>query len=112
MSLHERWAVYLEYLTDKSKRSKINEILNCDRGIALANEALYRVSRDEIERARIMREEKTELDYISYMTYEREEGRNEGRDEGRKIEREYVMELLNQGLSNEEIKQRLEQENL
>ena len=36
-----------------------------------------------------------------------EEGRVEGREEGREAERNYVLELLAQGLSAEEIKRRL-----
>ena len=38
-----------------------------------------------------------------------EEGRNEGRNEGREGERNYVLELIAQGLSAEEIKLHLEQ---
>ena len=81
MSHSEKWAVYLEYLTDRSKRNIINEILETEEGIAMANEAVYKVSQDEIERARIMRAEKTELDYISYMAYAEETGRAEERKE-------------------------------
>ena len=69
MSLPELWAVYLGYLTDKSKRGKINEIAALEEGIAMANSVLIKVSRDEEERARIMRSEKIELDYQSYMAW-------------------------------------------
>jgi len=40
----------------------------------------------------------------------REEGREEGREEERKNSRQHLLELLNQGLNIEEIKQRLNQE--
>ena len=99
MSIHERWAVYLEYMTDKSKRSKINEILNYEEGIAMANGVLFEISRDEIERAKIMRAEKTELDYISYMAYAKEEGHAEGHKKGR----EEIINLLKSGKLPEEI---------
>jgi len=40
----------------------------------------------------------------------REEGREDGLEEGREEERHYVLELLNQGLTIEEIKERLQRE--
>ena len=83
MSIPERWAVYFEYLTDRSKRGKINEILTYEEGIAMASGVLMTVSRDEEERARIMRDEKIELDYQSYMAWAKKEGRAEGLAEGR-----------------------------
>ena len=73
MSHKERWAVYFGYLTDRSKRCTINEIVAQEESIAMASSVLIKVSRDEEERARIMRDEKTELDYISYMSHMREE---------------------------------------
>jgi predicted transposase/invertase (TIGR01784 family) len=83
MSVSERWAVFFGYLTDRSKRSKINEILETDEGIAMASQVLIKVSRDEEERARIMRDEKIELDYQSYMVNAKRQGREEGLKEGR-----------------------------
>ena len=79
MSLPERWAVYFAYLTDRSKRSKINQIVELEEGIAMASGVLMTVSRDEEERARIVRDEKIELDYQSEMTYYRRQAREEGR---------------------------------
>ena len=91
MCISERWAVFFEYLTDKSKRDKINEILENEEGIAMAGQVLMKVSRDEEERARLLRDEKIELDYQSGMvTAQRigfkkglEEGHKEGLEEGR-----------------------------
>ena len=48
----------------------------------MASEVLLTISRDEEERARIMRAEKTELDYISYMAWAKEEGQIKGHAEG------------------------------
>ena len=127
MSISERWAVFFEYLTDKGKRDKINEILEYEEGIAMAGHVLMSVSRDEEERARLLRDEKIELDYQSKMVtaerigYKRghekgqaeghaeghEKGRSEGRVEGQEENRRYILELINQGLSTEEIKQQL-----
>ena len=88
MSNPERWAVFFEYLTDRSKRGKINEIVAQEEGIAMASSVLMTVSRDEEERARIMRDEKIELDYQSYMSWAKKEGRKIGLEEGRKEGRE------------------------
>ena len=100
MSIAEQWAYYLAYLTDKSKRSIINEIVEMEEGIAMASSVLRKVSKDEEERARIMRDEKIELDYQSYLASAWKSGKQE--------ERDYVLELIAQGLTAEEIKQRLE----
>ena len=115
MSQSEKWAVYLEYLTDKSKRNIINEILEKEEGIAMASDSIYRISQDEVERARIMRAEKTELDYISYMDWAKETGFAEGHArghadglaDGEKKNQEFILDLIDQGLTAEEIKKRI-----
>ena len=78
-------------MTDRNKRSTINEIVAQEEGIAMASEVLLTISRDEIERARILREEKTELDWNYYMNYAKEEGRQE------------ILDLLKSGKSPEDI---------
>ena len=45
----EQWAVFFRYLTDKAKREKINEIIECQEGIAMASEVLVTFTKDEIE---------------------------------------------------------------
>jgi predicted transposase/invertase (TIGR01784 family) len=77
MSISERWAVFFGYLTDRNKRSKINEILEIEEGIAMASQVLMTISRDEHERARLLSKEKYELDMQSELTYARIEGRIE-----------------------------------
>ena len=47
MNNPERWAVYLEYLTDRSKRRKINELVELEKGKRVASGVLIKVSRDE-----------------------------------------------------------------
>ncbi|MCL2042723.1 MAG: hypothetical protein FWG89_01140 [Treponema sp.] len=61
----------------------------------MASSVLMTVSRDEEERARIMRDEKIELDYQSYIVYEKREARREGRQE--------IIGLIKSGKSLEEI---------
>jgi hypothetical protein len=51
MSGPEHWAVFLRYLTDKSKRQKINEIAEHEEGIVMAGQVLMSISKDEVERA-------------------------------------------------------------
>ena len=107
MSNPERWAVYLEYLTDRSKRGKINEIVGMEEGIGMASGVLLTISRDEEERARIMRDEKIELDYQSYMSWAKKEGRKigleEGRMEGRAEGRMEIVDMLKSGKNRDEI---------
>jgi predicted transposase/invertase (TIGR01784 family) len=116
MSSRENWAIYFRYLTDKSKRLKINEIVQAEEGIAMASEVLLTISKDEIERARLESELKYMLDTHSDLVEARREGRREGRQEG-KLEgliegHNEVLNMLAQKLPKEEIeeiKQRLVQ---
>jgi predicted transposase/invertase (TIGR01784 family) len=112
MNIHELWAIFFEYLTDKSKRGKINEILEHEEGIAMASEVLMTISKDEIEQARLLSELKYELDTKSRIVHAKREGHREGHEEGRKEgeqkRNEYVLELIKQGFSLEEIKQQLQ----
>ncbi|MDR3160711.1 MAG: Rpn family recombination-promoting nuclease/putative transposase, partial [Spirochaetaceae bacterium] len=46
MSAAEQWAVYFRYVTDRSKRAKINEVIANEEGIAMASEVLITISKD------------------------------------------------------------------
>jgi predicted transposase/invertase (TIGR01784 family) len=78
MSTQELWAVFFEYLTDPAKREKINEILEIEEGIAMASEVLITISKDEVERARLVSEYKYQLDTQSKMVHAKREGIKEG----------------------------------
>jgi len=91
MSAHEHWGVFFRYLTDKAKRGKINEIIEYEEGIAMASEVLMSISKDEVERARLMSEYKYQLDLQSKISYAKREGRQE------------ILDLLKSGKSAEEI---------
>jgi hypothetical protein len=91
MSVQELWAVYFRYLTDNSMREKINEIVAREEGIAMASEVLLNISRDEVERARLVSEYKYQLDIQSKLVDAKREGRQE------------VVELLKSGKSPEEV---------
>jgi hypothetical protein len=82
MTAKERWAFFFRYCADMGERSRINEILRYEEGIAMAGEALLTISRDERERARLLSELKYELDMQSRMVSAKREGRAEGLQEG------------------------------
>jgi len=69
----------------------------------MAGETLITITDDERERLRLMSEEKAILDKQSVEVH----ARRKGRAEGRLDERQHFLELLEAGLSVEEIKQRL-----
>ena len=73
----------------------------------MASSVLIKVSRDEEERARIMRQEKTDLDWASYMADAEEKGIEKGLEKGiekgRAEEKQKIIELLKSGKSPEEI---------
>jgi len=83
MDTSEKWSIFFQYLTNKNKRAKINEILEREEEIAMAGETLIHISRDDIEQARLTTELKNKLDYQSGMVDARWEGRIEGHAEGR-----------------------------
>jgi predicted transposase/invertase (TIGR01784 family) len=73
----EMWAVYFRYLTDRSKRGKMNEVIAREEGIAMASKVLITISKDEVERARLMSEYKYEVDTQSKVVQAKREGRRE-----------------------------------
>ena len=103
MSAPESWAVYFKYLTDRGKRGKINEIVEQEEGIAMASEVLMTISKDEAERARLMSEEKYQLDMQSKLAYAEIVGKRKGKKEGEKIGEMKIIDLLRSGKSPEEI---------
>jgi predicted transposase/invertase (TIGR01784 family) len=111
MTNTERWAVFLEYLTDHEKRTKIIDITNREESIALAVKTMNGFTQSEIEYMRETARIKSELDYQSLMTNAKrkglKEGLEQGLEQGLKEGHKEVFELLEQGLSVDEIKERL-----
>jgi len=95
MSQAEQWAVFFQYLTDKAKREKINQIIECQEGIAMATEVLIGFTKDEIEYYHQESILKYELDLQSRSAYDRQQGRQE--------EKQEVINLLKSGKSLEQI---------
>jgi predicted transposase/invertase (TIGR01784 family) len=81
MNRQELWGVYFRYLRDKSKRGMINEMMEYEEGIAMASEVLLSISKDEVERARLMSEYKYVVDTQSKVVHAKREGRREGVEE-------------------------------
>ena len=81
----------------------------------MASEVLMTISKDEVERARLMSELKYELDTQSKITYARNEGRAEGRAEGRtegmQLGEKNIINLLKSGKPLEEIIKEYDSEN-
>ena len=86
----------------------------------MASEALLTITEDDKARFRQLSEEKRQLDIQSWESWEaaaelkgREEGRQEGMqkglEKGREEGQDYVLELVAQGLTYEEIKKKLEE---
>jgi hypothetical protein len=66
--------------------------------LAMASEVLMTISRDEVERARLMSEFKYEIDTQSKIGY----ARNQGREEGRKEGAIRIVDLIKDGKTPEE----------
>ena len=78
MTAQEQWAFFFRYLTDKSQRRKINELVEREEGIAMASEVLISISKDEVERARLMSEYKYVVDTQSKVVHAKREGIQQG----------------------------------
>jgi predicted transposase/invertase (TIGR01784 family) len=103
MTAPEHWAVFFRYLDDKTKRKKINEIVQLEEGIDMASQVLMTISKDEVERARLESEYKYVVDTQSKVVHAKREGNREGKREGRNE----VLELMEQGYTAEQIKAKL-----
>ncbi|MDR0302532.1 MAG: hypothetical protein LBI04_09515 [Treponema sp.] len=82
MTEAEEWASFFEYLTDKAKSEKITEIVNREGGIAMAANALFNITDDEREFARLTSELKYELDLQSGMVNAKRQGIQQGVQQG------------------------------
>jgi len=108
MTKAELWAVFFQYLTDEGKRAKIMEIIKQEEGIAMAVEALSNITQEEIDFFTRLSELKYELDKQNDEAYAIEEAEEKAREKAH----DYFLELLNQDLTKEEIKERLQQKEM
>ncbi|GMO66821.1 MAG: hypothetical protein Ta2A_15120 [Treponemataceae bacterium] len=91
MTAQERWSVFFRYSTDTTKRQTINKIVEAEEGIAMACQVLRTVSKDKVERARLMSEYKFATDTQSQLVQAKRKGRAE------------VIELLKSGKSLDDV---------
>ena len=108
LTTQEAWSTYFAYLTDKEKRSRINEILRKEKGIAMASEVLITITQEERDTARRISELKYELDSQAMLVGAMRESHAEGREEGLEIGREEgrietIKSLLINGVAAEQI---------
>jgi len=96
-----RWLIWLN---EKSPKELIEEVINMDNSIMAASERQDMVTQDRDERDMYLRRQMAILDYNSGMNGAMREGIQKGHKE---LSNE-VLELINQGLSTEEIKSYLE----
>ena len=83
MTREEAWAVFFRCSADKGRRAIINRIIECEGAIAMAAQTLLTISRDEIERARLLSEYKFEMDLQSKIVDAKRAGHAEGEAKGR-----------------------------
>jgi predicted transposase/invertase (TIGR01784 family) len=107
MDSPELWGVFFQYLPDKSKRGIINQIIACEEGIAMASQVLITISKDDIERARLISDEKYVLDTQSKLVHAKrqgmQEGEQKGMQKGEQKGKQEIINLLKSGKSPEEI---------
>jgi len=106
-----RWLVWFD---KNSPPELVEEVVKMDSAIQLAAERMLNLTVDEDVITAYNRMFMASCDRTSEINFAlskgREEGREEGRREGREEGQQYFLELLNQGLTIEEIKQRLSRE--
>jgi hypothetical protein len=78
----ERWAIFMRYSTDVTKRDLMNRILCLEGGINMAANVLVTITKDDVERARLFSEYKYALDRQSEMVEARRSGEARGRRRG------------------------------
>jgi hypothetical protein len=100
MTASEHWAVFFRYLDDKTKRQKINEIVQLEEGISMASQVLMTISRDEVERARLESEYKYAVDTQSKVVHAKREVAKKALAKG--STQEFVADIT--GLSLDEIR--------
>ncbi len=85
----EKWAVFLQYASDTSKREKVNQVIESKEALKMAGDMLMSISQDERERAvfRSRRMYQTDMESNLATAEDRGEqrGRRIGEQRGRRI---------------------------
>jgi predicted transposase/invertase (TIGR01784 family) len=103
----EKWAYTFKFCPDEGKRDVINRILKSEEGISMAMATLLTISKDENERARLLTQEKNLTDWQSGIVHARREGLKIGQQQGIQIGQKGIkveaQNLLNQGMTPEQV---------
>ncbi len=74
----EKWALYLKYVDDVTKRDFINSLLKEEVGLAMASSVLKTITNDELFRMELISKEKAAIDREADLIRAKREGREEG----------------------------------
>ena len=119
LSDDEKWCIYIKYRHEREAKSLINELCSKEAGIMKAEKQVTKLNWGYLRYMRNLSAEKDKIDltYKLSAAYKKgaaeghekglEKGREEGWEGGLERGREEVFSLLEQGLSADEIKQRL-----
>jgi hypothetical protein len=110
----ERWAIFMRYSTDVTKRDLMNRILFLEGGINMAANVLVTITKDDVERARLFSEYKYALDRQSEMVEARRSGEARGMAKGMakgraKGRAEGITKGITQGIQQERRRAAVEQ---
>jgi predicted transposase/invertase (TIGR01784 family) len=94
----EAWSIFFSSANDPAQRDLINNLINTKEEIKMATELLMEISQDERQRAIMRSRRMYETDRMSELLTFKDEGRDEGRDE--------IIELLEKGVTLDEIKRK------
>ena len=107
LSAEEKWCIFFKYRHENYAEPLIRELCRKEEGIMHAEQSLYKLSWSEKRYFRNMDRIKGEMEREDAKRYAMKIGHAEGKAEGEAEERQKIIQLIDQGLSTEEIKQRL-----
>ena len=110
MALLEEWSIFFKYAPDPKHRDLINNVINKNKGIAMAATLLMEISKDEHERARLRSRKMAETDRISDLLTAEARGEARGKEENQKETLEKLEKLAKQGLVSPELIKILKEE--
>ena len=108
LSFYVLSTIFFQYLTDKAKREKINQIIECQEGIAMASETLAAFTKDEIEYYHQISKEKYELDMQSMKSYERQQARQQESEKWQGVVADKDAEIVSKDIEIARLKAELE----
>ena len=96
----QRWGFFFTSAVLEERKKILEELIETDEGINMAEKLLYEVTQNDYERAAVFEREKILNDYYAGLAYAEQSGRNEGKLEGRL---EVAAVMKGQGFSIDQI---------